>query len=115
MTLGGVWQLSFLGFSMKYSVLPVLACMALLSGCSLFSGSSESEKYADEQPVVRTARPAVDANFCKGVARHDAGMVFDQESKARVFDGLYRQCLVTYALNDTGLRVADLGGGTVSY
>ena len=102
---------------MKRFLVPAVLCAAFLSACSSAPGLGDyGAREAAETPPPRYAKIAPDAGFCRGVAKHDVeASAFDEATRNRVFANSLRQCVVVYAVNDTGLRVADMGGGTSSY
>ena len=88
----------------------------LLSGCSsrvedeIWTAAREAAK---ERAHVVAFRP--DTRFCQSVARQQIPSSVDNMTQSRMYADNYRQCVIINAVNDSGLRVADMGGGTVPY
>jgi hypothetical protein len=70
--------------------------LAVLSGCA--SQQDDGDKQAWEYgpaPVVALS-PGDQEKFCKSVAAPSDDEVFDQPTRARMFEVNYRQCLTLY-------------------
>jgi hypothetical protein len=96
---------------MKLFFIPVALCAMAVSACSNDTGFGDAAREATAPPPVRIAAITPDANFCSGVARQDSeNAAFDAATKRRMYANSFRQCVVVYAVNGGGLRVAGTDG-----
>ena len=101
---------------MKALLVPVALCAPLLGGCTNpVREDMEAAARKAAEPLAPVAKFVPDLGFCQSAARQAVPESFDPQTRQRMYADSVRQCAVLYALNDNGLRVADLGGGTVSY